>query len=98
MARYMVEIDLPLFKNAEFMSLIPEQRAQIMRLLQSGRLATFSLNEDRTKGWMVISGKSESHIWRTLENFPLSEFMEFKVHSLSMFDSAIAALPTVTMN
>ncbi len=94
----MVEAELPYYKDEEFINLIPRQRQMIGRLLQAGVIATFSLNLDRTKMWMVIFAENEDGALQILEKFPMYRFMTIELHGLSVTDRAPAAAPPLVMN
>ena len=98
MEMFMVEIEFPFYKDEEFMALIPRQREQIGRLLQTGVLTSFSLNSDRTKGWIVMAAQNEAAAMTVLEQFPLYKFITFDLQSLIAFDRAAFSLPPLVMN
>jgi hypothetical protein len=98
MEMFMVEIEFPYYKDDEFMSLIPRQREQIGRLLQTGVLTSFSLNADRTKAWVVMAAQNEEAALSVLEQFPLYKYITFDLQSLIAFDRGAFSLPPLVMN
>ena len=98
MEMFMIEMEFPYYKDEEFMALIPRQREQITRLLQTGVLASFGLNSERTKGWIVMAAQNEAAAMSVLEQFPLYKFITFDLQSLIAFDRAAFSLPPLVMN
>ncbi|MDP4219843.1 MAG: hypothetical protein Q8896_05350 [Bacteroidota bacterium] len=94
----MVEIGLPYYKDEEFMALIPRQREQIGTLLQTGILLSFSLNQDRTKIWIVMAAQNEDAALKVLEQLALFKFMDLDLQSLMAFDRGTFSLPPLVMN
>lgn len=94
----MVEIKLPRYKNNQFMSLIPEQQQEIGELIVKGTILVFSLNDDRTKAWMIIESGSEEEVQETVEQFCLYKYMRIKIQPLTVFDGAMFQLPPLVMN
>jgi hypothetical protein len=98
MEMFMVEIVLPYYKDEEFMALIPRQREQIGTLLQTGIITSFSLNQERTKIWLVMAGQNEDAAMKVIEQLAMYKFMEIDLHSLLAFDRAAFSLPPLVMN
>ncbi|MDP4229439.1 MAG: hypothetical protein Q8916_03425 [Bacteroidota bacterium] len=98
MEMFMVEIGLPYYKDEEFMALIPRQREQIGTLLQTGILLSFSLNQDRTKIWIVMAAQNEDAALKVLEQLALFKFMDLDLQSLMAFDRGTFSLPPLVMN
>jgi len=98
MEMYMIEIEFPYYKDEEFMALIPRQREQITTLLQTGILASFGLNAERTRAWVVMSAQNEAAAMSVIEQFPLFKFITVDLQPLIAFDRAAFSLPPLVMN
>ena len=98
MEMFMVEIVLPYYKDEEFMALIPRQREQIGTLLQTGIITSFSLNQERTKIWLVMAAQNEDSAQKVIEQLTMFKFMEIELQSLLAFDRAAFSLPPLVMN
>ena len=98
MEMFMVEIVLPYYKDEEFMALIPRQRDQIGTLLQTGIITSFSLNQERTKIWLVMAAQNEDAALKVIEQLAMFKFMEIELQSLLAFDRAAFSLPPLVMN
>ncbi len=98
MEMFMVEIVLPYYKDEEFMALIPRQREQIGTLLQTGIITSFSLNQERTKIWLVMAAQNEDAAQKVIEQLTMFKFMEIELQSLLAFDRAAFSLPPLVMN
>ena len=82
MQHYMAEIALPADYDARFVSLIPSQRMRINALMTEGVLLDYSLNEERTRLWVVLEGESEADVMKTIGTFPLFAYMQVAIHPL----------------
>lgn len=98
MHKYMVTISLPSFPSAEYMALIPKQRAMIVELLASGKLSSFSLDKNREKCWMVASCKDADALQTLLRRFPMHKFFEYDICELILHDTEFMGLPKMVLN
>lgn len=98
MHEFMLDIDLPPYIDADFMSRIPAQREQINRLMSEGVITSYTLALDRSKLWVVLNAESEEAVRKVFESFPLHEYMQGAVIPLMFHQSAHHALPKISMN
>lgn len=94
----MVNIKLPDELTVEFIMLIPRQRAVINELMDKGLVLQYSLANDRTHLWVVISAKTERKAMDILATFPLINFMLPELHELAFHNSISNELPKLIMN
>ena len=94
----MVTLAFPAYLTNDFVALIPKQRAVIIRLLTRGKLASFSLNERRTQGWMIVNAKTAEDVEKIVRSFPLYDYFDFEIDELILHDTAFLGLPKVVMN
>ncbi len=98
MNEYILEIDLPLYLDQEFMSLIPAQRQQVNKLMADGVISGYSLSMDRSKLWVTLRAASEEEVQKVFESFPLFEYMQGAIIPLMFHQSLTIGLPQLSMN
>ena len=97
--QYIVTIDLPDEMTEEFLSLIPEHRARINKLMQRGIILSYSLNADRTNLWIIMNAKNEAEINKVLHTLPLHDFFVRYSSQLLMFHNSVAGvIPSISLN
>lgn len=69
-----------------------------MQMLNKGRLSSFSLNAERSKAWMVMSGKDLEDVESQLAKFPMHRFFSYEVEELMVYDTEFMGLPKVVLN
>ena len=94
----MVTITLPSHFTEDYMKLIPRQRAMIVEMLSNGKLASFSLNRDRSVAWMVATAKDQEALYIMLGKFPMHKYFEYEVNELILHDTQFMGLPKVVLN
>ncbi|MCC6551064.1 MAG: hypothetical protein IT279_13450 [Ignavibacteriaceae bacterium] len=94
----MVDIDLPENITEEFMTLIPQQREQVNRLMLEGKINSYTLSMDRTKLWIILSAKSDNDVFRLLATFPMRRFMDAKIVELAFHNTISTAFPQISLN
>ncbi len=85
---FMVEFELPEVLTDEFMSLIPEQRYVINKMMADGQLKSYSLALDRSMLWAVFDADSEFQVLELIAQMPLSDFMDPYVSELMFHNAA----------
>lgn len=95
---FMVEFELPEILTDEFMSLIPEQRYVINKMMADGRLKSYSLALDRSVLWAVFEAGSEFEVLELIAQMPLSDFMEPYVSELMFHNSADESVLHFSLN
>ena len=82
MNEYMIIVRFATSFNEEFASLIPEQRAQINRLMEKGIITSYSLSADRGTLWVTLLATSVEAVEKTLRMMPLYKFMRYEIVEL----------------
>ncbi|MER3523807.1 MAG: hypothetical protein C4326_06980 [Ignavibacteria bacterium] len=95
---FMIAMRLPATLTERFLSLIPQQRKQIDRLLGEGRPTSFSLASDRSQCWATMLAESEGEVHAILESFPLREFMHVQVRKLAFSENAPRVFAHISLN
>ena len=98
MNEYMVTITFSDEIGDDFISLIPQQRAQVNELMGKGILTSYSLSINRQTLWMTMMGASEERIVETLRQMPLYRFMQFEIRELMFHNAPVFAQPRFSLN
>ena len=94
----MVEFDLPQPLPADFIALIPEQRAMINQLLEEQKVLMYSLAADRSKVWAIMNAKDEIEVMNVLADMPLIQYSDPIVTELAFHNSVRFAFPAISLN
>jgi muconolactone delta-isomerase len=89
MNEYMIVVKFPPLLNKEFISLIPEQRAEVNRLMEKGILTSYSLSSDRTILWITFLATSSEAVEITLRMMPLYKFMTYEIIELMFHNNPV---------
>ncbi|MFK8100910.1 MAG: muconolactone Delta-isomerase family protein [Saprospiraceae bacterium] len=95
---FMVEFELPVPLTPELLSLVPEHRMAVNRLLTSGKIKSYSLAADYSKIWAIFVGKSEFEVMESISMLPLSEYMVPRVDSLAFHNEAFELATPISYN
>ncbi|MCB9232896.1 MAG: hypothetical protein H6581_14585 [Bacteroidia bacterium] len=96
--QFMVEVSLPNVLSPKFISLIPKQRAMINKLVNQGKISSYTLALDRSKLWSVFVAESEKEVEDILNRWPIIEFMDYEIYDLFFHEMAANALPAISLN
>ena len=94
----MVEFDVPYPMTAEFVSLIPSQRATTNKLMAEQKILSYSLTVDRRRLWVIISAANESELTQLLAQLPLTSFMQYEYQSLLFHNAPWMLMPAPSLN
>jgi uncharacterized protein YciI len=97
MKKFMCSFFLPKLLEESFWEQIPSHRQHINTLMGDEVIVTYSVNHDRSKGWVVINAKSEADARTIIEKFPIRRFISYQIDELFIFDSMIGA-PRLVLN
>jgi hypothetical protein len=89
MNEYMIVIRFTSSFTEEFAALIPDQRAQINKLMEKGIITSYSLSADRGTLWVTLLATSGDAVEKTLRMMPLYIFMEYTVVELMFHNSPV---------
>lgn len=98
MNEYMIVVIFPSQLNEEFISRIPEQRAEVNRLMEKGVLTSYSLSSDRKILWITMLAASREAAEEVLKIMPLYKFMKYEVVELLFHNNPIYAPMHFSMN
>jgi len=97
MNEYMADINLPKLSK-ELIALIPRQICIINRLMQSGKLSTYTLSMDRTKLWVMIRADNENEAINVLRTFPFYPYIDFYIYKLALNNIIPSLAPRLSLN
>lgn len=94
----MVEFDLPVEMNQEFMQKIPAQRQKVNELMETGKMLSYSLSADRQKLWCILRVESELEVMELIADFPLISYMKPTINELMFHNMVAARIPLFSLN
>jgi len=95
---FMVEFELPEILTDDFMSLIPEQRYVINKMMADGKLKSYSLASDRSVLWAVFDADSEFEVLEMIAQMPLCDYMEPYISELMFHNTADETVLQFSLN
>ena len=95
---YMIDITLPLPFTDEFLSLVPEQRAMVNRLMNEGVITDYALSLESGKLWVMMIADSETKVIEIINSFPVREHINYKISKLTFHNSINFKLPNFSLN
>ena len=98
MKTYMVNIQLPSECTVEFISLIPQQRFAVSRLIEKNIILNYSLSADKSILWVAFNATDEEHVRKIIKRFPLVKFMKVKIDELAFVESKAKRFPELVLN
>ncbi|AXE20891.1 hypothetical protein DR864_25705 [Runella rosea] len=99
MSQFMVEFILPEETTEEFIAKIPRQRLKINKLMEKGKITSYSLASDRSKLWCVIKAENDIEVMEIIAEFPLIGYMQATISELMFNNTATAVkLPLYSLN
>jgi hypothetical protein len=98
MNEYMVIIRFIASFTEEFVNVIPDQRAQIQRLMEKGIITSYSLSADRETLWVTVLATSLEAVEKTLRMMPLFKFMQYDIVALMFHNSPVHTHMHLSMN
>jgi len=98
MFEFMVEMDLPVPFDDEFLSQIPRQRAVINRLMNEGVVTSYAVSIENGKLWMTMLAEDESHVFAAISEFPIIRHVESRISKLAFHNSIGFQIPNFSVN
>jgi hypothetical protein len=97
MKKFLCTFYLPDVLEESFWEQIPSHRNYINTLMRNETIVTYSVNRERTKGWVVINAVTKKEVFTIIDQFPIRPYIDFQVDELFIFDSMIGA-PKMVLN
>ncbi|MBN1599093.1 MAG: hypothetical protein JW894_12435 [Bacteroidales bacterium] len=98
LGNYMVEVELPVHFDEDFISLIPYQRAYISKMMKKGNISSYSLSLDRSLLWVVVAAESIQDVKNIIGSFPIFNYITFKIHPLMFNEIKSESAPHFWLN
>ncbi|MEO8666376.1 MAG: hypothetical protein ABI462_12860 [Ignavibacteria bacterium] len=95
---YMVDIDLPVPFNNEFISLIPGQREIINKLLSERVISSYAVSIEDGKLWTTIMAESEESVVEILSTFPIISYVDYSISKLAFHNNIGFTAPQFSLN
>ncbi len=73
--------------DERFWELIPQHREMISEHMLDEKIITYSINIERSKGWLTVSADSVKEVRALLHGLPIIDYMTFEIDELFIFDS-----------
>ncbi len=97
MKKFLCTFSLPALLEESFWEQIPSHRKYINSQMDAEKIVTYSVNQNRSKGWVVLNVETEMEARKIIERFPIRNFIRFEIDELFIFDSMIGA-PRLVLN
>jgi muconolactone delta-isomerase len=98
MFEFMVEMDLPVPFDDEFLALIPRQRAIVNRLMNQGVITSYAVSIESGKLWVTMLADDESSVFAVISEFPIIRFVESRINRLAFHNSVGFQVPQFSVN
>lgn len=98
MFEYLIEMDLPVPFDEEFVALIPRQRAMVNGLMREGIITSYALSIESGKLWITMLAESEQGVINILEEFPIRRHVMYKINKLTFHNSIGMSIPQFSAN
>lgn len=94
----MVQLYLPDYLGEDFYEIIPKHREYINVLIDKGHIVNYSINAERTRGWIEMNAKSVDEVKNLIHRFPIKKFIRYDINEIMIFDGEAYRLPKMVMN
>jgi hypothetical protein len=98
MKKYMVQIYLPDFPGDDFFELIPKHREFISILIEKGHIISYSVNAERTKGWIEMNARTKEEVKSFVSRFPIKKFIRYDINEIMISDGEAYRFPRLVLN
>jgi hypothetical protein len=98
MKKYMVQIYLPDYLGDDFFNTIPKHKEFVNLLIEKGQIVNYSINLERTKGWIEMNAKSVDEVKNLISRFPIKKYIRYDINEIMIFDGEAYRLPKLVLN
>ena|GEM_PF-224881 len=98
MKKFMIQIYLPDFLGDDFYEALPRHREFISILIEKGHIVNYSINADRTKGWIEMNAKTTGEIRSFINRFPIKKFIRYDINEILISDGEAYRFPRLVLN
>lgn len=83
--------------DEKFWELVPQHREMISELMLDEKVITYSINIERSKGWMTVSADTLKDVRALMQSLPIVDYMTYEIDELFIFDST-STQPQLILN
>lgn len=98
LSEYMVEMNLPVPFDNDFISLVPKQREVINKFMSEGVITGYAVSLEDAKLWTTILAESKDGVIDTLMEFPVINFVDYKISKLAFHFNLSLISPQFSQN
>jgi len=97
MKKFICTFQLPDSMDDSFWELIPFHRRYINELMRDEKIVTYSVNQERSRGWVVLNAANKRQAMTFIDGFPIRPYINIQLDELFIFDSMIGS-PKLILN
>ena len=97
MKYFQVSIFLSDNLDEKFWELIPQHRELISELMLDEKIITYSVNMERSKGWITVCADNVKEVRALLHGLPIIDYLTYEIDELFIFDST-STQPQLILN
>lgn len=94
---FMVNIILPEIDD-DFISLLPQQRAFVARLIEKGLISSYSLADDRSRLWVIFKSDELNNVKGLLSCFPIIDKVVYDIVPLKSYQDCSVKVRSFSLN
>jgi hypothetical protein len=98
MYEFMVEMDLPVPFEDEFLAMIPRQRALVNKLMNDGIITSYAVSLEKGKLWMTMLAEDEANAFSMISAFPIIRHVTYNISKLTFHNSIRFQVPQFSIN
>jgi hypothetical protein len=98
MNKFMIELGLPSPLTVDFFTKIPAQHYAVEKLMTAGIIHSYTLSQDQSKLWIIMTADSEPDVKRLLKTLPLTSFMKARWYPLAFHNIGSFRMPQMILN
>lgn len=98
MSPFLIDVELPSELTEEMISIIPEQRKRVDKLMDEGVISTYTLALDRSKLWIVLYATDSDEASDIVDALPLGYYFDYEVFPLAFHNSVANLIPSISLN
>lgn len=91
MKKFLCTFELPGSMDDTFWEQIPFHRRYVNELMRDEKIVTYSVNQERSRGWVVINAVNERQARMLIDGFPIRQHISIQLDELFIFDSMIGS-------
>ncbi len=98
MNQYMVQFTIEENPDPAFFYLIPAQREVINKMMEKGKILSYTLDATRTHLWCIVNAVDDDAVEEMIAEFPLTRYMVPQIFPLMFHNSIMISIPKFSLN